>query len=121
MPVTSVSAKVNPRIRRSGAAWINSGLLSDGMSASSPRVNAIATNTPVRPPMADSTRLSTSSWRTSLPRVAPSDSRTAISRWRMKPRAMSRLATLAQEMSSTRPTMHISTIKAVEKSLRRFE
>ena len=29
---------------------------------------------------------------------------------------MSRLATLAQAMSSTSPTMHISTINAVEKS-----
>ena len=91
------------------------------MSARRPRVSATATNTPITPPMAESTRLSTSSWRTSRPRVAPSDSRTAISRCRMNPRAMSRLATLAQAMSSTRPTMHISTISAVEKSLRRLE
>ena len=55
------------------------------------------------------------------PREAPSDSRTAISFCRMKPRAISRFATLAQAMSSTRPTMHISTMSAVEKSLRRPE
>ena len=38
--------------------------------------------------------------------------RTAISFCRMKPRAISRLATLAQAISRTRPTMHISTISA---------
>jgi len=46
---------------------------------------------------------------------------TAISFCRMKPRAISRLATLAQAINSTRPTMHISTTSAVEKSLRMFE
>ena len=58
---------------------------------------------------------------TSRPREAPSERRTAISFWRMKARAISRFATLAHAISSTRPTMHISTISAVEKSLRRFE
>ena len=67
---------------------------------------------PTTPPANDSTRLSTSSCRTSRPRDAPSDSRTAISFCRMKPRAISRFATLAQAMSSTRPTMHISTTSA---------
>ena len=67
---------------------------------------------------ATSTRLSTSSWRTSCRRDAPSDSRTAISFWRVKPRAISRLATLAHAISRTSPTMHISTMSAVEKSLR---
>ena len=73
------------------------------------------------PPAHERTRLSTSNWRTSRPREAPSDSRTAISRWRMKPRAMRRFATLAQAMSSTRPTMHIRTRSGVEKSLRSGE
>ena len=39
----------------------------------------------------------------------------------LKPRAMSRFATFAHAMSSTSPTMHISTISAVEKSLRSDE
>jgi hypothetical protein len=39
----------------------------------------------------------------------------------MKPRAMSRFATLAHAISNTSPTMHISTTSAVEKSLRRPE
>ena len=68
---------------------------------------------PPTPPANDSSRLSASSWRTSCPREAPSDRRTAISRCRAKPRAISRLATFAQAISSTRPTMHISTISAV--------
>ncbi len=36
----------------------------------------------------------------------------------MNARAINRFATLAHAISSTRPTMHISTISAVEKSLR---
>ena len=108
-------------MRRSGVALISSGWPSDGTNASSARVSATARPTPTTPPTNDSTRLSTSSCRTSRPRDAPSDSRTAISFCRMKPRAISRFATLAQAMSSTRPTMHISTISGVEKSLRSAE
>ena len=77
--------------------------------------------TPTIPPRSDSTRLSIRSWRTSWPREAPIDSRTAISRWRMKPRAMSRLATLPQAIRSTRPTIPSSTISAVRNWLRRSE
>ena len=71
--------------------------------------------------MSDSNTLSVSSCRTNWPRVAPSDNRTAISRWRMNPRAISRFATFAQAMSKTRPTIPINTISAVEKSLRSGE
>jgi hypothetical protein len=39
----------------------------------------------------------------------------------MKPRAMSRFATLAHAISSTSPTMHINTSSAVEKLLRTSE
>ena len=72
-------------------------------------------------PRSESTRLSTSNWRTNWPRDAPIDRRTAISFCRANARAISRLATLAQAISSTRPTMHISTISAVEKLLRSSE
>ena len=39
----------------------------------------------------------------------------------MNPRAINRFATLAHAINSTSPTMHISTINGVEKSLRRPE
>ena len=43
------------------------------------------------------------------PRLAPSDSRTAISFWRTAARASSRFATFAHAISSTSPTIAIST------------
>ena len=61
-----------------------------------------AHSTPTAPPAADSARLSTRSCRISRPRVAPMASRTAISRRRPLARESSRLATLAQAISSTR-------------------
>ena len=121
IPVVSVRTSVKPRMRASGHGAMRSGAPSVGMYASRPRVSAIESSTPARPPKNDSTRLSTSSCRTSCRLDAPSDRRTAISRWRMKPRAISRLATFAQAMSSTRPTMHMRTTSGVEKSLRRPE
>jgi hypothetical protein len=39
----------------------------------------------------------------------------------MNPRAISRLATFAQAIRRTSPTMHIKTMSAVEKSLRTGE
>ena len=58
--------------------------------------------------MIDSSTLSTSSWRTMRQRVAPSETRTDISRARPAERASSRLATLAQAISRTKPTAPIS-------------
>ena len=92
-----------------------------GTSASNPRVIATAKRTPATPPAIDNTMLSTSNCRTSWPRDAPSDRRTAISFCRANARAISRFATLAQAIRSTRPTMHISTINAVEKLFRKSE
>ena len=54
-------------------------------------------------------------------RPAPSASRTAISFCRDVDRASSRLATFAQAMSSTTPTMHISTMSGVENCRRMSE
>ena len=80
-----------------------------------------ASKIPAAPPVNESSMLSTRSCRTSCPRDAPSDNRTAISFCRANARAISKFATLAQAISSTSPTMHISTISAVEKSLRKCE
>ncbi len=57
--------------------------------------------------------LSVSSCRTSRPRLAPCDSRMAISRRRAVARASSRLPTLAQAISSTRPTTPSSSSEAL--------
>ena len=122
IPVTKVRPSVNARIRRSGCARISSGFPSEGIERQqSARQRHGERDADHAADRTRARRLSTSSCRTSRPRDAPSDSRTAISFCRMKPRAMSRFATLAQAMSSTRPTMHISTISAVEKSLRSGE
>ena len=60
-----------------------------------------ATTRPSAPPSAASSADSVSSCRTSCQRLAPIDSRTAISLARAAPRASSRLAMLAQAISST--------------------
>ena len=57
---------------------------------------------------APSTTLSVSSWRTIRARPAPIAARTEISRLRAVARASSRLATLAQAMSSTKVTAPIA-------------
>ena len=61
--------------------------------------------------MSESSTLSTSSCRTMRQRVAPSETRTDISRARAAERASSRLATLAQAISSTNATAPISARK----------
>ena len=63
-----------------------------------------ASSSPSAPPASERITHSVSSWRTSRPRPAPSAARTAISDSRAAARASSRLATLAQAMSSTKPT-----------------
>ncbi len=98
----------------SGSARSISVASSPGRKCSSPRIMATARNNPAAPPASDSTRLSISSCRTSCQREAPTASRTATSFCRDTARAISRLATLKQAISSTSPTMHISTISAVE-------
>ena len=63
---------------------------------------------PSRPLTVDSSRLSTSSWRTMRQRLAPSDTRTASRASGAAERASSRLATLAHAISSTNATAPIS-------------
>ena len=73
---------------------------SDGAAA----MSAAVTPTATRPPIDASTRLSVSSCATTRPRPAPSAALTASSRVRPVACARSRLATLAQHISSTNPT-----------------
>ena len=67
--------------------------------------------------MSDSTTLSVSSWRMIRRRPAPSAARTASSRVRALARASSRLATLAQQISSTNPTTPRNSIDVSLRSL----
>jgi hypothetical protein len=71
----------------------------------SPNPSAI----PATAPHADSSKLPVSSIRTTRPRRAPSAMRKAISRARKVARAINRFARLAQPISSTAATAHIST------------
>ena len=75
----------------SGSAWTR-------------RTPVQATRSPSAPPIADSTKLSASTWRTSCMRPAPSAARTAISPRRLESLARIRFATFAQTMSSRKPT-----------------
>ena len=58
---------------------------------------------PATPPSPASKRLSVSNCRITRQRFAPRQSRNPISFWRAAPRASSKLARLAQAMSSTMP------------------
>ncbi len=72
-----------------------------------PAVQSVINNA-TAPPASASTRLSTSSCRTSRHRLAPSDIRMAISRRRPTARTSIRFATFAHANSSTRPAIVIS-------------
>ncbi len=77
------------------------------------RLPHTANSKPPRAPSAESSRLSDMSWRMTRRRAAPMAMRMEISRWRAAARASSRLAILAQEMTSTRPTTTINVKSAV--------
>ncbi len=77
---------------------------SGGASATSAATPTRATSAPAIPAATASTTLSVRSWRTRRARPAPTAARTTISRPRAEARASSRLATLAQAMSRTKPT-----------------
>ena len=111
-PVTIVSANANSStvasMRTSGT-----GRRFAGITASIASTAHSAASNPAAPPIDDSTRLSTSSCRSSRPRLAPSAVRTAISFCRDAARASSRFATFADAISSTQPTAQSSTTSAV--------
>ena len=71
-----------------------------------------AASSPSTPPPADSSRLSAMIGRATSHWSAPSATRTATSRRRLDSRASSRLAMLAQTISSRKPTAPISTSSA---------
>ena len=73
-------------------------------TASSARMPTTPSTSPQAPPIADSSTLSVSSCTMMRPRPAPMAERMAISRRRPVARTSSRLATLAQAISRTRPT-----------------
>ena len=103
-PTTSAAAAQNATTRASNDSVTPGGSRSGGIAeAAAFRMTAPAA-TPRTPPMSDSIRLSVSSWRTTRRRSAPSADRIASSRVRAVARASSRLATFAQQISSTKPT-----------------
>ena len=84
------------------------GTSSAGTPARSSRMPTQASAMPSGAETAPSSRLSVSSWRMMRPRPAPRAARTDISRARAVARASSRLATLAQAISSTKVTAPIA-------------
>ena len=84
-----------------------------GMIVTTALVNAIATATPIKPPVTESSILSVSNCRNTLPRDAPMDMRSAISREREVARAICKFATFAHAISSRNPTAPNSSCSVV--------
>ena len=99
----SDAATVNATIGRSIATSSRRGKSRAASTGASPTRNQ-ASASPSAPPIADSSRLSVSSWRVSRPRLAPIAARTVSSRCRARPRDRQRLATFAHAISSTQAT-----------------
>ena len=109
-PETAAIARPKPSTSRFTPASAARGTLSP-ISRSTAGVARNASAQPTAPPAALSTRLSTSSCRTILVRLAPSAVRIAISRRLSRTRASSRLPMLPQAISSTSATaQRITTI-----------
>ena len=100
MPVSSDSNSVKASTPLSMPMVTGRGRLA-GLSASSRSTPHIARTTPSAPPSTASSTLSTTSWRTSRQRRAPSAARITISRCRAAARASSRLAKFVQAINST--------------------
>ena len=89
------------------------GLPTSWVAASNRLIPTMDSANPKTPLMSASRTLSTSSCRTIRQRVAPSDTRTLISRDRPVARASSRLATFEHAISSTNATAPISDRKMI--------
>ena len=111
MPHASDTATVNAAMRRSRPGDTKLGNVT-GLCAISTATDARARSRPIAAPMSVSTQPSVISCRSSRARPAPSAVRTAISRRRASDRAISRLATFAQAISSTNATAAISVSSA---------
>ena len=106
-PVSSEIAAVNSRTRTSGErSSVGPALWATNLTK--PSVPQSARSRPAAPPNTASSRFSVSSCRMNLHRPAPMESLSAISFCRAAPRASSRLAMLAQAISSTSPTSPIN-------------
>ena len=116
-PTSTAAAAQNVTTRASKATATDAGSTPAGMTAGAAARIAAPTPAPMIPPIAARTRLSVSSWRTTRPRPAPRAERIASSRPRAVARASSRLATLAQQMSSTKPTTPRNSIEVMRRSL----
>ncbi len=79
------------------------------LTARSTRMPTVPSSKPSPPPTRASTTLSVRTWRAMRQREPPSAVRMATSRLRLVARTRSRLATLAQAISSTKPTAPTST------------
>lgn len=101
--VSTARPAVKPRTRASGCKLTNSGLTPRLISATAARPSMPASQAPSSAPPTATSRLSVRSWRITRPRDAPKAKRTLISRSRALARASSRLARLAQAISSTSP------------------
>jgi hypothetical protein len=108
-PLASESANVKPSNGKLSRPSSQGPPKSLGNKRSRPAALPLAIRTPSAPPASATIRPSIRSCLTSDPRPAPRASRMAISRCRPAPRASMRLATLAQAISSTRPTMAMRT------------
>ncbi len=95
---------VNSRIGMFSRKSASLGRVLGGIAAISPCSMAYPTPTPSAPPPSVSSRLSVSNCPKIVARAAPRALRTASSFCRVMPRASSRLATLTQAISSTKPT-----------------
>ena len=81
------------------------------MIATTALVKPIATAIPNKPPVTESSILSVSNCRNTLPRHAPMAMRSAISRDREVARAICRFATFAHAISRRNPTAPNSSVK----------
>ena len=103
IPARREMASAQPSTRRSRLISFRRARLA-GPKARTTRIPADASPVPIRPETAASRTLSVSSCRTIRPALAPSATRTAISRARLNARASDRLATLAAAISNTQNT-----------------
>ena len=119
IPVRSDNAAVKPSTRGSGLTSRLIVAFPLAMKATSRSAPQKARINPTRPPRPANSTLSVKSCRIKRARLAPTTRRTTISFCRDVARANRRLATLAQAISSTRPTTIIRIKSGFENSFRR--
>jgi hypothetical protein len=117
----SARVAVKSRIRRSGARSKSSGAPFCATSVTSRGAPHAARRSPSPPPTIPSSADSVSSWRMSLPRLAPIARRSAISRRLPTPLARSRLTTLAHAMRRTKLTGPIKRSTGLENCRRKSD